>query len=112
MAVPEGALKQVEEYCASRVSEDARDQIRVECSARGRAITIVERRPPWNPDFGSEWSEVKVAQLRYDEGRGAWSLCCSDSNGRWWEYDELGPTKEVGPLLNEIDADPTGIFWG
>ncbi len=55
---------------------------------------------------------MKVAQLRYDEGRAAWSLFCSDSNGRWWEYDELGPTKEVGPLLNEIDADPTGIFWG
>jgi hypothetical protein len=112
VAVPEGALRQVEEYCASRVSEDARDQIRVECSARGRGISIVERRPPWNPDLGSEWSEVKVAQLRYDEGRGTWSLCCSDSNGRWSAYDELGPTKDVAPLLNEIDADPTGIFWG
>lgn len=102
----------MEEYCAARVFEDARAQVRVECSVRGRAITIVERRPPWKPDFGSEWSEVKVAQLRYDDGRGTWSLRCSDGNGRWREYDELRPTKEVGPLLNEIDADPTGIFWG
>jgi hypothetical protein len=111
VALPEHARRQVEEYCASRVPEDLRDQIRVECSARGRAITIAELRPPWNPDFGSEWSELKVAQLRYDEGRAAWSLFCSDSNGRWWEYDKR-PTKEVGPLLDEIDADPTGIFWG
>jgi hypothetical protein len=112
VALPERALRQVEEYCASRVSEDLRDPIRVECSARGRAITIAERRPPWSPDLGSEWSEVKVAQLRYDEGHTAWSLYCSDSNGRWREYEGLGPTQEVGPLLTEIDADPTGIFWG
>jgi hypothetical protein len=112
VAVPEQARRQVEEYCASRVSEDHGEQIRVECSARGRAITIAELRPQWNPDVGSEWSEVKVAQLRYDEGPAAWSLFCSDRNGRWWEYDEVGPTKEVGRLLNEIDADPTGIFWG
>lgn len=112
MAVPDHALRQVEEYCASRVSEDLRDQVRVECSGRGRAITIVERRPPWNPDFGSEWTEVKVAQLRYDAGSAAWSLFRSDANGRWHGYDGLGPTREVAPLLSEIDADPTGIFWG
>lgn len=112
MAVPEHALRQVEEYCASRVAEDLRDQVRVECSARGRAITIAERRPPWSPDLGSQWTEVKVAQLRYDEGRDAWSLFCSDANCRWHEHEERGPTKEVGALLTEIDDDPAGIFWG
>jgi len=78
----------------------------------GESITIVERRPPWNPDFGSEWSSVKVAQLRYEEPAGAWTLHCSDSDGRWHRFDLAAPTKTVEPLLGMIEADPTGIFWG
>lgn len=26
--------------------------------------------------------------------------------------DNIGPTRDVAPLLKEVDADPTGIFWG
>jgi len=43
-----------------------RSDVRIEHSVRGNAITIVERRPPWRDDLGSEWSSTKVAQLRYD----------------------------------------------
>jgi hypothetical protein len=108
----EEAMRTVEAFCASRVPEELRDAIKIECMRRGKAITIVERRPPWKPDFGPEWSETKVAQLRLDDSAGTWSLHCSDSNGRWHYYDQLGPSQTIGPLLGEIDADPTGIFWG
>jgi hypothetical protein len=40
-----------------------------------------------------------------------WSLYWADRNDHWHRYDDLDP----GPLdtvLNEIEADPTGIFWG
>jgi Protein of unknown function (DUF3024) len=106
------AMSAVEAYCESRVPEDLRDQMRIECARRGKSITIVERRPPWNPDFGAEWSSVKVAQLRYEESAGAWTLHCSDSNGRWHRFDLAAQTKAVEPLLGMIEADPTGIFWG
>lgn len=106
------AMSAVEAYCESRVPEDLRDEIRIECSRRGKAITIVEWQPPWNPDFGSEWSSGKVAQLRFDESAEAWSLYRSDSNGRWHRFGEAAPTKTVKPLLGMIEADPTGIFWG
>ncbi len=106
------AMRAVEAYCESRVPEDLLDEMRIECTRRGNSITIVERRPPWNPDFGSEWSSVKVAQVRYEEQTGAWALYCSDSNGRWHRFDQAAPTKTVEPLLGMIEADPTGIFWG
>src|SRR5918994_5479256 len=60
VGTPEQALRLVEEYCATRVPEGLEDEIRIECSLRGRAITIVERRPPWNPEFGADWTESKV----------------------------------------------------
>lgn len=55
---------------------------------------------------------MKIAQLRYDGSSKRWSLFCSDRNERWWPYDNVGPSVSVDPLLAEIDADPTGIFFG
>ena len=109
----EAALAAVDVFCESRVPEEHRAEVRLECSRRGNSITIVERRPPWNPELiGPDWTSMKVAQLRYDASLGLWSLYCCDRNERWWPYDNIGPSASVDPLLAEIDADPTGIFWG
>ena len=104
------AVAQVERYCETRVPEDMRAHVRIEHSVRGNAITIVERRPPWREDLGPEWSSTTVAQLRYDGAN--WTLYCSDSNGRWWRYDEAAPARDLAPLLAALDEDVTGIFWG
>jgi hypothetical protein len=110
MALPDDAVAEVERYCDERVPAEARSEIRIEYSVRGNAITIVERRPPWSELVGPEWSTTKVAQLRYDGG--LWTLYCSDSNDRWWLYDDADPAPDVRPLLAAIDEDATGIFWG
>jgi hypothetical protein len=79
---------------------------------RGNAITIVERRAPWLPEYGPEWSSLKVAQLRYDAEASTWSLFWRDRNERWFPYTDVEPSRDVAPLLAEIDAVPTGSFWG
>jgi hypothetical protein len=33
----------------------------VECKRRAQSVTIVERRAPWSPDIGPEWTEQKIA---------------------------------------------------
>lgn len=109
----EVALSAVEVFCESRVPPELHDEVRLECSRRGNAITIFDRRAPWNPELmGPEWTRMKVAQLRYDRSSSRWSLYCCDRNERWWPYDDITPSASVDPLLAEIDADPTGIFWG
>ena len=65
--VIEAAARQVAAFCEQRSTDD----YRIEHAVRGASITIVERRPPWNPAFGSEWSSLKVAQLRYDDAPAA-----------------------------------------
>ena len=109
---PEAALPLVEAFCETRVREHARDEVRLECSRRGNSITISERRPPWRVDLGPEWSEFKVAQLRYEPTERTWCLYCRDRNERWFLYDGIEPAPSVVPLLAEVDEDPTGIFWG
>ena len=106
----QAALAAVEVFCESRVPEGHRDEVRLECSRRGYPITIVERRPPWSPELIGP--STKVAQLRYDQSAGRWSLYWCGRNERWWPYDNIEPSASIDRLLGEIDADPTGIFWG
>jgi Protein of unknown function (DUF3024) len=35
-----------------------------------------------------------------------------DRNLRFHSYDLLAPSNRVDDLLDEINRDPTGIFWG
>lgn len=105
------ALATVEVFCEARVPEQHRDEIRLECIRRGNAITVLERRAPWNPDL-PDWTSLEVAQLRFDPASRRWSLYCRDSNERWWPYEDVKPSASIDVLLAELDADPTGIFWG
>jgi hypothetical protein len=105
------ALAEVTRFCEQRTPADLRDQLRLECSARGSTITIVERRAPWNAAFGTDWSASAIGQLRRDAG-GTWSLHWRSSDERWHLYEDVKPSRDIQPLLAEIDADPTGIFWG
>jgi hypothetical protein len=104
-------IKKFDEYCKKRVPERAQDQVRLSYKFRGNSVTIFENRPPWNKEI-KEWTSVPVAQIRYDEKTGKWTLYCADRNDKWHEYYDIEPTKEIDKLLKEIDEDPTGIFWG
>jgi hypothetical protein len=107
-SVRDGATAILEHYCGARTS-DAR---RLEHPERGDAITLVERRPPWQPGADAEWSSLEVAQLRYDARSTTWSLFWQRASGRWERYDGVEPAASIATLLAEVDADPDGVFWG
>ena len=110
--LPASDVAAVKRFCEARVPPELREEIRIEVIEDRGALTIVDRRPPWSQDYGSEWTSVNVARLRYAGTKKLWTLYCSDRDGRWVRYPYIGPTPEVDPLLAEIDRDPTGIFWG
>ena len=111
MTLPELDVARVRRWCAARVAEHARHQVRVECQVAPRHLTIVERRAPRREDFGPEWTSFPVARLRYAADK-SWTLYWRDRNLRFHIYDLLAPSNQVEDLLTEIDRDPTGIFWG
>jgi Protein of unknown function (DUF3024) len=86
------------------------DQARVGANVRGSSVTIFDCRPPLHPNL-TEWSKVRVAQLRYSASTHQWSLYWADRNGRWHRYDHLQPGP-IDNMLGEIEEDPTRIFWG
>jgi hypothetical protein len=63
-------------------------------------------RPAYSAPAGS------VARLRYTAKSGVWTLYWNDRNGRWHRYDLIEPTPDIRVLLDEVDRDPTCIFWG
>lgn len=112
MSPPDLDVARIRKYAETRVPEHARDQIRMEIKIRGNSVTLIQRRIPWREDFGPEWSTYPVAQLRWRSEQKTWRLYWRDRNTRWHIYKDCAPTPGLPRLLDEIDADPTSIFWG
>ena len=110
--VPELDLARIQRWCAARVPEPARHQVRLECEIGARDLTIVERRAPWRDDAAADWISLPVARLRYAKTTKTWMLYWRDRNLKFHRYDQLPPTAHVDELLAEIDRDPSGVFWG
>lgn len=85
-------------------------QMRIEFLVSRNAVTIVESRSPWDGSAG-DWWQQEVARLRFERTRG-WTLYWSDRNSDFHVYDRVPSTVRVKRLLDEVDEDPTCIFWG
>lgn len=109
--IPELDLARVRRFCHDRIPSHVRDQVRLEADVRGRSITILECRPLWS-DPNAEWTRMKIAQLRYDDSARLWTLYWADRNQRWHRYWDLDASERIDALLDEIDEDPTCIFFG
>jgi hypothetical protein len=110
--IPEDAVEHVRRWANKRIPDHVRDQIRIELDVTDPTITILECRPPWHPDTGEEWTRFPIARLRYTKARQEWSLYWRDRNLNFHEYDLAEPSADIDDLLEEIDSDPTSIFWG
>jgi hypothetical protein len=111
-AVPDTDLARIQRYCATRVPVEHQHEIRVECRVRGKTVTIVECRPPWPGEDGAGWSDLPQVRMKYDETSCAWTLYWFDRNSRAHRYDLIDPHQPIARILDEVDDDPTSIFWG
>ena len=115
MALPEFIKAIIEKklglFCNNRVPAHIRNKLNVSFETRANNVTIYENRAPWCSEL-TEWTKMKVAQIRYDEKTTLWRLYCCDRHEKWHQYEPLSAMKNLDLLINEIETDPTGIFWG
>ena len=114
MPIPETLRASVDKdlaaFCDRKFPLHVRDRVWATYKWRGDSVTLFEWRPLF--DRPQESVDIKVAQFRYEAVRGFWSLFCADRNGKWHRYDAFPSSKRISDLLEEVNEDPTGIFWG
>jgi len=104
------AEKMLAAFCEERVPKAVRDKVRLSYEFRGSCLTLYEDRPSFQDP--SEWTHSPVAQFRHDENTNRWTLYCCDRNSKWHRYSNSDPTQNLEQLIQEVDKDPTCIFWG
>ena len=113
--IPEGDLFRVRKWVA-RLNADlpprAEGLVRYEIDLTDRTITVLECRPPWCDDMGSEWNRFPICRFRYTKVRGEWSLYWRDRHLQFNKYDLAYPTPLIDHLVAKVEQDPTGKYWG
>jgi len=103
-------MKIMDAYCENRIPEQVRDQIRLTHELRGNKLHLLESRQAFQrPDH---WITMKIAQFEFEPENRLWTLYCFDRNSKRIPYPNCKATARLEALLDEVDADPTGIFWG
>jgi len=102
--------KKLTSYCREKIPAHLHDEIRLTFKFRGNNVTLFESRPAF--DMPERWVNIPVAQFRYDPDEKLWTLYWADRNSRWHSDMEIDPVKDFDRLLQEIERDPTGIYWG
>ena len=113
--LPETDLARVRRWVAERnerLPQRAHGQLRYELDVDPRSLTILECRPPWKAEYGPEWTRFPIARLRYTAARKEWSIYWRDRNLKFHLYDLFDPTPTIQAALDEVEQDPTCIFWG
>ena len=113
MPIPELERARVEraldKFC-ERVPEAIRSKLTYEYRFQGNAVVLWERRPHFEDH--ARRTELSVAKFVYSPTVGGWSLKWSDRHGRWHAYEGFEHVPHFRDLLREVEADPTGIFFG
>lgn len=86
-------------------------QLRYRLDTYRNAVTLVESRAVDPQDPSGDWFDVFVARLRFTRSRG-WELYWPDRDSNFHVYEPVEPTQDVTMLVDEIQRDPTGIFFG
>lgn len=104
------AEQKLANYCAGKIPEHVKDKVKLEFKIRGNNVTLFELRPAFGKP--ETWVDISVAQFRYNLKDNEWTLYCADRNSKWHMYIDLEPSENFDDLLQEVEEDPTGIFWG
>jgi len=100
----------LKKYCENRIPAHVKSSVRLTFRFRGNSVTLTEERPLFTGS--SKWVGIAVAQFRFNPKTSKWTLYCADRNSRWHEYLESEPDAKIETLLQHVEKDVTGIFWG
>jgi len=114
MAFSELELQMIEStvgaMCRRRSPPGLQDQLRLVYEVEGHVVTISEERPDWRKP--KERRRSPAARLRFARSTGLWTLYWMRRDLRWHAYDLESPRRDLRTLVEVVDADEDGAFFG
>jgi hypothetical protein len=96
--------------CSQRTPTHLKDKLRFEYEIEKQNVLIYEVRPVWNNP--KEHTKLPFAKLTYVNSRKIWKLYWKRASGKWVGYEPKDSDKDLGVLVQEINKDPYGCFFG
>ena len=114
MAFSDEQLREIERHvgglCERRAPAHVREQFRLRYDVSDHYVFVREARPDWHDR--SQWIECDVAKLRYVAASNQWHLYWKRASGKWWLYEPHSRSTTLAAMVNEIDGDAYGCFFG
>jgi Protein of unknown function (DUF3024) len=115
MAISEFEIKRTEKLVGQfvekkRPTPEIRPELDIGFRLTGQSFEIYEIRPQW--DNPTEKTESPVAKATYVKSRNEWKLFWMRADLKWHSYPPFPTSKSLEKILEEIDRDPHGCFWG
>jgi len=115
MAISEFEIKRIEKLVGSfiagkRPDPGIREKLDFGFRIDNQSFEIFEIRPQW--DDPKHKIELPVAKATWVKSKKIWKLYWMRADRKWHTYPPLSESDSLETILDEIDRDPNGCFWG
>ena len=115
MAIGEFEIKRIEKLVGQFVEKrrpqpQIRPELDIGFRIDGQSFEIFEKRPQWNDP--SKKMEGPVAKATYVKSRKIWKLFWKRADNKWHSYKPFPASESLEKILEAIDKDDVGCFWG
>ncbi len=98
-------------YCARKLPENLRQQVHLDIEFDGDAVSLIEARPHFR--HPEQWTRLPVARFCFNPVSRTWTLFSPHfgQHDAWLPYP-VKPERELDKLIELLDSDQSGAFWG
>ena len=103
--------KKIQSYVNSkRPPIEIRDKLDFGYKYEGRTVELFAIRPKWNTK--DEYQHIPYARIKYVKTLNIWKLYWQRASLKWVTYEPLPQSSNLEELLEVIEADEYGCFYG
>ena len=100
----------VGELCRRHTPEHLKDQLKFTYELDNNSVSVYEVRPAW--DNPKEETKMGVAKFRYIRSRNLWKLYWMRRDLKWHLYDPENMPTSLEALVQVVEQDKHGAFFG
>jgi hypothetical protein len=97
-------------FCTDKNQNLPPEQTYIDYKMVKQTLYFMEVHPKW--DDPTTKTELLVAKFTYIKKDKHWKLYWLRQNMKWQQYEPKGINQHLAPLINIVNEDLQGFFWG